>query len=91
MTSRPGKPLIAMHILLNISRSKHNKAKIFGQLIEWETFENLNNYTQNVVEKLFPDPFLKSQRFILFVFIACQVECYWYILELSCSPLAFIS
>ena len=34
----------------------------FGQLKEyWKSFF-LKNYTQNVVEKLFPDPFLKNQN-----------------------------
>ena len=33
----------------------------FGQNIKLEIFF-LKNHTQNVVEKLFPDPFLKSQN-----------------------------
>ena len=35
MTSQPGKQLIAMHILPNISRSKSNQTTKFGQLIEY--------------------------------------------------------
>ena len=34
MTSQPGKQTIAIHILLNISRSKGNQTTKFGQLIE---------------------------------------------------------
>ena len=35
MTSQPGKQIIAMHILSNISRSKGNQKMKFGQLIEY--------------------------------------------------------
>ena len=56
MTSQPGKQLIAIHILPIISRSKGNET----MNITWETFF-LKNHTQNVEEKLFPDPFLKNQ------------------------------
>ena len=56
MTSQPGKKGIALHILPNISKSKCNHTIKFGQLIEYN-MRNLKNYTQNVVEKLFPDPF----------------------------------
>ena len=34
ITSKAGKQAIAIHILLNISRSKDNKTVKFGQLIE---------------------------------------------------------
>ena len=58
MASQPGKQTIAMNILPNISMK-------FGQLIEY----NMRNmfflkkyHTQNVVEKLFPAPFLKNQN-----------------------------
>ena len=53
MTSQPGRQTIAIHILPNISRNKGN--------IIWEIFF-LKNSTQNVVEKIFPDFFLKSQN-----------------------------
>ena len=54
------------------------------------------NHTQNVVEKLIRDPFLKNQyraylwmkNFTQFVFIVCQVERYQNILKLSFRPLA---
>ena len=63
MTSQPRKPTIAMHILPNISRSKGHQKMKFRQLIEYkkETFF-LGNHTQNAVEKLFPDPFLKYRN-----------------------------
>ena len=35
MTSQPGNQTIAVHILLNNSRSKSNQAMKFGQLIEY--------------------------------------------------------
>ena len=54
MTSQPGKQTIPIHILPNIPRSKVNQTMKFG-----ETFF-FKNHTQKVVEKLFPDSFLKS-------------------------------
>ena len=36
MTPQPGLQTIAIHILLNISRSKGNQAVEFGQLIEYQ-------------------------------------------------------
>ena len=61
MASQPGKQTIAIHMLLNISRSKGNKRIKFGQLIEYR-MRNIflkQSYT-NVVQKLFPDHFLKN-------------------------------
>ena len=52
-----------MHILLNISRSKDNQTTKFGQLIEYN-MRNIfveKSYT-NVAQKLFPDPFQRSQN-----------------------------
>ena len=58
MTSQP-----AINILLNISRSKGNHTMKPGQVIEYNMRNILlKNYTQNVVEKLFPDIFLNSQN-----------------------------
>ena len=37
MTSQPGKQIIRIHILPNISRSKSNQTMRFGQLIECNT------------------------------------------------------
>ena len=51
-------------MLANISRGNDNQAIKFGQLVEYsmrETFV-LKNHTQNMVDKLFPDPFLKTQN-----------------------------
>ena len=65
---------MAIYIFPNISRSKGNQAIKFGQLIEYNigTFL-LKNHTQNVVEKLFPvveklfpDPYLKICLFLLY-------------------------
>ena len=47
----------------NISRCKGNETMNFSMLIQYNmrnTF--LENHTQNLVEKLFPEPFLKSQH-----------------------------
>ena len=52
-----------MHILLNISRNKGNETMKFGQLIQHNMIIFfLKNHTQNVIEKLFLDPFLKIQN-----------------------------
>ena len=53
MKSQPGKQTIARHILPNISRGKCNQT-----MIE----RNMEKHTQNVVEKLFLDSFLKNQN-----------------------------
>ena len=57
--SQPGKKRIGIHILSNIWKSKVNETIKFGHLIE--TFF-VKSYTQNVLEKLFPDPVLKSRN-----------------------------
>ena len=47
-------------MLINISRSKGNQKMELGQLIEHYIRKFfLKNHTENVVEKLFPDSFLK--------------------------------
>ena len=58
MTSQPGLQTMTIHTLPNISRSKGNQTMKFNQLIE----HNMRNHTQNVLEKLFPDPYLKNQN-----------------------------
>ena len=68
---------------------------IFSQLIDYN-MENifLEKSCTNVMEKVFPDSFLKNQNwisFIQFVFVVCQVEGYQNILKLSCRLLAFTS
>ena len=61
MMSQPGAQAIAIYILPNNSRSKSNQTMKFGQLIEYDMRNIfLENHTQNVVEKLVPDPFLKN-------------------------------
>ena len=63
MTSQPGKQAIAVYILLNISRGKIKQTMKLAQLIECKTeIFFLKNHVQNVVEKLFSDPFLKNQN-----------------------------
>ena len=59
---QPGKQIIAMHILPNISKSKGNQTMKVGQLIEYRMRKNFLERSQNIVEKLFPDPFLKKQN-----------------------------
>ena len=55
--------ILTTHILPNISRSKGNQTMIFSQLIECNIIIIfLKNHTQNEVEKLVPDPFLKLQN-----------------------------
>ena len=50
-----------MHILPNISRSIGNQRKTFVQLIEYSIGNIfIENHTQNVVQKLFPDSSLKN-------------------------------
>ena len=62
MTSQTGQEINTIHILPNISRSKGNQTTKFGQLIEYNMIFFLKNHTQNMVEKLVPDPFVKSQN-----------------------------
>ena len=63
MTSQPGQKTIAIHILLNISRGKGNQTMKFIQLIVYNTrIFLIKNHAQNVVEKLFKDPYLKNQK-----------------------------
>ena len=51
--------IISIHILPNISRSKGNHTMNFGWSIESHFSKS---HTQNVVEKLVEDPFIKSQK-----------------------------
>ena len=60
-TSQPGKETIVIHILPNISRKKGNQKIYYDQLIEYNMGNNfLRKSYKNVLEKLFPDPFLKN-------------------------------
>ena len=63
MTSQPGKQTIAIHVLPYISKSKDNQTVKYGQLIEYNMDRFfLKNRTQNLVEKLVPNPLLKNQN-----------------------------
>ena len=63
MTLQSGKQTFAIHILPCISRSKDNQTVKYGQLIEYNMKRIfLENQTQNIVEKLVPNPFLKNQN-----------------------------
>ena len=54
MTSKPGEQTTAIHILLNISRSKNNLILKFSQLIEYIMRKLFfKNHAQNVADKLF--------------------------------------
>ena len=63
MASQLGYQTIAINKFPNVERRKANQVMKFGQLIECniETFF-LKNHAQNVMEKLFPDAFLKTQN-----------------------------
>ena len=65
MTSQPGKQTVTICILSKISQEIKaiNQAMKFDQFIEYnmKTFF-LKNHIRNVVEKLFPDPSLKSKN-----------------------------
>ena len=59
MMSESGKQTFGIQIFPNTSRIKGNQTRKFGQLIEYRRTFFLKDHVQNVVEKLFPDPFLK--------------------------------
>ena len=60
--SQAGQQIITVHILPNISRSEDNHVIKFGQLIEYN-MRNIfmKNHTQNMMEKLVPDTFIKMK------------------------------
>ena len=63
ITSQPGQQTIAIHILLNISRSEDNQLMKFGQLIEYN-MRNIfveKSYTKCAGETL-PRPLFKNQN-----------------------------
>ena len=60
MMSQSGKQTITIHILPSVQKSK-NKQTVKVDRITRETFFT-KNHTQNVVEKLFPDPSLKNRN-----------------------------
>ena len=63
MTSQPGKQLIAMHILPNISWSKGNQTMKFGQLTQYNVKKNFleKSYTKCGGETI-PRPFSKKSK-----------------------------
>ena len=58
-TAQTERQIITINISLNISRNKGHQTIKFGQLIECNIFF-LKNHTQNAMEKLVPDPFIRS-------------------------------
>ena len=63
MKTQIGNQVITLHIFPNILKSKGNQTMKFGQLIDYsmrKVFFLQKNHTQNMVEKLVPDPFLKN-------------------------------
>ena len=63
MSSQIEQQIIKIHILTNTSKSKGNQTVKFGQLIEYNiNIFFLKNHSENAVEKLVPDPFLKKSK-----------------------------
>ena len=63
MTLQPEKQTTAINILPNILRSKGNQTMKFRELIKYN-MKNffLENHTENMIVKLFPDTFLEKQN-----------------------------
>ena len=56
MMSQPGLQVIAIHILSNISKSKDNQTKQFGQLIEYDKIILFfKNYAESESRRLVTD------------------------------------
>ena len=63
MASQTGQQIITIHIFPNILRSKCNQAMKFGQLTGYNMRNIfLENLKKNVMEKLVPDSFVKTQN-----------------------------
>ena len=61
--SQLGKQTITIYILPNIPRSRGSQSMKFGQLIEYKMRNIfLEKSDTNVVEKLFPDLFIRNQN-----------------------------
>ena len=82
MTPQPGKQS-TIHILPNISRSKGNQTMKFGRLIKYY-MKNffLKKHTQNILEKPFPDLFLKNWNWAYFWIISLK----FYTVCFYCMP-----
>ena len=68
LTSQPGKQAIAIHILINISRSKDNDAMKFGQLVKYN-MKNIffeKSYTKCGGEAI-PRSFSKKSKLSIFL------------------------
>ena len=103
MTSQNWEAKTTTHILSNISRSKDIQAMKFGQLIEYSKRKYFSKkHTQNMMEKLFLGPFVKSKNSAylwinsLWVYTVCSNSMpTWGLskntLKLSCRPFAFNS
>ena len=72
LTSKPGKQTIAIHlrIVQYFKKLRQSDNEIWLVNRTWQTFF-LKNHTQNVVEKLFLDPFLKSKIDQISVWFYC--------------------
>ena len=66
MASQPGWQITAIHILTNIPQRISNQAIKFGQLMKYKMrhifLEKLHTKYENMVETLFPNPFLKKSK-----------------------------
>ena len=63
MTSQSRKQTVSVHMSPNISRSKDKQVMKSGQLIKYNIRNIfLKNHTQNVEERVFPDPSLRKQN-----------------------------
>ena len=63
MTSQSREKTVSVHMSPNISRSKDKQVMKSGQLIKYNIRNIfLKNHTQNVEERLFPDPSLRKQN-----------------------------
>ena len=62
MTSQTVQQIISIHMLPNISRSKSNQNMKFSEFIEHNRNIFLKNHTQNLLEKLVRDPFIKKKQ-----------------------------
>ena len=90
-----------MQILPNMSRSKEVKATRHWNLLNWQNIKwepfFLKNHTQNMMQKLFPDLFMKNQNWdqqstaSYSLFLLCVKLSAIEMLKLSYRPLAFTS
>ena len=103
MTSQPGKPTFAVHILPDISKSKGNQTVKFGQLLEFNIINIfLEKSCTKCVGETIPRSFFKELKlsisldqqskvsyslFLLYV----EVEDYKNIFKLRGGPLGFTS